>query len=215
LRIYHFINATYGLEAIQNRRIKVSRISSLNDPFEYLQYQTENHFARFLLKARRTEMNKSWGILCFSASYANPVQWAHYADAHRGICLGFEVPDDRLFKVEYVKSRAAYPEFQAALKFGPERFLQHMLSRKYDQWAYEQEHRMLHEFPKKLNSSAMHFVDFNAELELREVLLGARYSGDRRLLRTVLKDYDRSIRPHTVCASHTEFRMVKTGEEET
>jgi hypothetical protein len=213
LRVYHFIGAEYGLNAIQNRRIKISRINSLNDPFEYLQYQTENHFARFLLKARRTEMNKSWGILCFSAIYASPVQWAHYANAHRGICLGFEVPDDRLFKIEYVKGRAAYPEFQAALKLDHKQFLQHMLSRKYDHWAYEQEHRMLHELPTKLKSDVMHFVEFNSELELREVVFGARFSGDRRIFRAAWRFYDPVIRPMTVCASHSEFKMVRNGEE--
>lgn len=208
------MNAEYGFEAIQSRRIKVSRITSLNDPFEYLQYQTENHFARFLLKQRRSEMNKFFGILCFSASCRSPVQWAHYADNHRGVCLGLDVPVERLFKIEYVKARAAHAEFQAALKLDHMRFLEHMLSRKYDHWAYEEEWRMLHAFPNKLKSGALHFLDFSPELELREVLFGARFEGNKRNFRTALKTYTPEIRPLTVRPSHSEFKMVKDGESE-
>lgn len=212
LRVYHFINTRYGFDSILNRRIKVSRVSSLNDPFEYFQYQTDNHFARFLLRERRSAMNKLWGLLCFSGSYANPVQWAHYADCHRGMCLGFDVPSDRLLKIEYVKQRASFEEFQEALKLREEEFLMHMLSKKYEHWAYEEEYRLLHRFKKKTKGGELCFTDFSEDLELREVLLGARFDGDRKVLRAMLKDFDPLVRTFTVSASSGEFRMVRAGQ---
>ena len=36
MRVYKFLNAKYGLEALKNRRLKIARISDLNDPFELL-----------------------------------------------------------------------------------------------------------------------------------------------------------------------------------
>jgi hypothetical protein len=42
-------------------------------------------------------------MLCFSRDWHNPVQWSHYADKHRGICLGFDVPDSLLVPVQYTK----------------------------------------------------------------------------------------------------------------
>ena len=31
--------------------------------------------------------------------------WAHYADSHKGIAIGFDVLDNLLFKIDYVESR--------------------------------------------------------------------------------------------------------------
>jgi hypothetical protein len=36
MRLYHFIRERFGLEAIRDSRLKISRINELNDPFEFL-----------------------------------------------------------------------------------------------------------------------------------------------------------------------------------
>ena len=36
----------------------------------------------------------------------NPLLWSHYADKHRGICLGFDMDDRILWQVKYVKERS-------------------------------------------------------------------------------------------------------------
>ena len=48
-------------------------------------------------------------MLCFSFKWSNPVLWAHYADKHKGICLGFDVPDDNVQRVKYVDTRLPFP----------------------------------------------------------------------------------------------------------
>jgi hypothetical protein len=209
VRVYHFINSQFGEEAIRRQRVKISRINALNDPFEHLQYQTENHVARFLLRERRNRMNRLWGILCFSASYANPVQWAHYADVHRGLCLGFDVSDEGLIKIEYVKHRASFDEFQSAMKLGELSFLRHMLSKKYDHWAYEEEHRVLVSLGREVKQDWMCFASFCADLQLREVIFGARFDGDRRAIRKWLKDSSPDVATFSVTPSTSEFKMVR------
>lgn len=89
MRVYHFLNAEYGLAAIADRQIKVSRINLLNDPFEYLQFESENYAVRLVQKHRKTEANKHYGIICFTEQFSNPVLWAHYADRHSGGVSGF------------------------------------------------------------------------------------------------------------------------------
>ena len=42
------------------------------------------------------------GILCFSADGRDPVIGAHYSDKHRGVCLGFDIPDNKGRKVDYM-----------------------------------------------------------------------------------------------------------------
>ena len=36
MHVYHFLCAKFGLEALRKRRLRVSRIMDLNDPFEFL-----------------------------------------------------------------------------------------------------------------------------------------------------------------------------------
>ena len=44
------------------------------------------------------------GLVWFSANWNNPVQWSHYADHHRDLCLGFKVTA-QAHKVAYVSER--------------------------------------------------------------------------------------------------------------
>lgn len=100
MRVYHFINEKFGLENIKRRRLKIARIDELNDPFEFIA-RADNERERAALRATREEQTKKTGLLCFSRSWQNPVQWSHYADRHRGFCLGFDVPDALIKEVTY------------------------------------------------------------------------------------------------------------------
>jgi len=59
------------------------------------------------------ELNDIAGVMCFSSTWKNPVMWSHYADQHRGICLGFEVPDVYRKKIKYVARRQPFRHSKA------------------------------------------------------------------------------------------------------
>jgi len=46
MRLYHFLNAEYGLLDIRHRRLKIARINELNDPFEFLGVATKSRRLR-------------------------------------------------------------------------------------------------------------------------------------------------------------------------
>ena len=55
---YHFLSSKYGLEAIRDQRIKVSKLDDLNDPFEFHSVQlgdkeVRERFNEFLQEAFR------------------------------------------------------------------------------------------------------------------------------------------------------------------
>ena len=50
-------------------------------------------------------MSDRFGLLCFTKHWRNPVLWSHYADTHRGLCLGFEVDDTVSVRVRYTAKR--------------------------------------------------------------------------------------------------------------
>lgn len=87
-RVYHMMQDKWALVAIDDQRLKISRFEDLNDPFELLAMNRHTQAARKASKQFRAAFNASQGLLCFGADWSNSVMWSHYADKHKGICLG-------------------------------------------------------------------------------------------------------------------------------
>ena len=113
MQVYHFINTQYGQQALLKRGLKIARVHELNDPFEFMGIDVSEDTLREAMESVKDQYNEIWGILCFSNRWDNPVQWAHYADGHRGLCLGFDIPDEHLTKVTYKNKRLSADEFHA------------------------------------------------------------------------------------------------------
>ena len=105
MRLYHFLNEQYGLEDLREKRLKIGRIMELNDPFEFVGVDLSDRSFRESMENTKKDLSEEFGILCFSENWNHPVQWAHYADGHKGLCLGFDVPDRLLAAVNYVDER--------------------------------------------------------------------------------------------------------------
>jgi hypothetical protein len=94
--VFHFINEEFGLEDLRKRRLKIATLNELNDPFEFLGVNLSGKSLRRAFKVMKDQLSVRYGLLCFSHNWHNPVQWSHYADKHRGLCLGFDIPEARL-----------------------------------------------------------------------------------------------------------------------
>lgn len=51
--------------------------------------------------------NSRYGVTCFSILKDNIIMWSHYADSHKGICLGFDINDGDCIDSFLDKSRNA------------------------------------------------------------------------------------------------------------
>jgi hypothetical protein len=207
VRVYHFLNEQYGLEAIANKVLKVSRLKALNDPFEYYHIDTDNYGTRSVLKGRLNRTNRELGIICFSQNYTSPVQWAHYGDSHRGICLGFDVPDEDLFEIEYVKHRTAGGEFKNSLDLKGRDYIKYMLSRKHEHWKYEQEVRMIIPFSEKVMDDRLIFTPFSDKFTLRQIFLGVRCSTSIKNIKSYLGKERDKLQIYKMEMSRTEYAI--------
>ena len=63
--VYHFLPAIYALEDIQKKRIKISEIDQLNDPFELWCVSQQDPQLRLALRKYKKEMTKRFGMICF------------------------------------------------------------------------------------------------------------------------------------------------------
>src|SRR5713101_1589714 len=109
MRAYKFLDAHFGLKSLYEKRLKQSRIHELNDPFELTPYVLTDPVLRKAFLTTRDDLSNNRGVLCFSAAWRDPVIWAHYSDKHRGLCLGFEIPDDIGKRTNYIPRRLPFP----------------------------------------------------------------------------------------------------------
>lgn len=96
-----------------------------------------------------------FGVFCGSEIYDSTLMWSHYADNHKGVCIGFEFPQTKEFldnfvakeniipmKVSYVDNIVKAP-CEVNGELFPESTLRHWFSTKSKVWEYEQEIRLL------------------------------------------------------------------------
>ena len=121
------------------------------------------------------------GIACFSESDNILLMWSHYADSHKGVCLTFDIEKDLDFfsipyKVDYLSN---YPKINP-FNVPENKEVQLVLATKSNEWAYEQEIRIVKN--KDNNPKFRGPIAFNPEA-LTEIKFGYKCSDEQ--IRTV------------------------------
>ncbi|WP_061038803.1 DUF2971 domain-containing protein [Vibrio coralliirubri] len=172
MRVYHFLSTEFAYKDLREKRLKVSELNRLNDPFEFLGMNLADPDLRKAMKKTKNQLAKSKGLICFSRNWRNPVQWAHYADSHKGICLGFDIPDSLLSKVNYVDERIEYPNGFT------EADMLELLTTKFAHWSYEEEYRVFVELNTR--EDGLYYAPFSSDMKLKQVIIGACSKATRR-----------------------------------
>jgi len=142
--VYHFTSSEFAIKALRDRRLKIARINELNDPFEFCAADFSDSSTQTKLEAFKNQANERFGMICFCENYHDPVLWSHYADAHRGVALVFEIPDDMAIHINYQPERFRMDVDTAIQRGGfNESDLNQLISIKFSSWGYEKEIRML------------------------------------------------------------------------
>ncbi len=207
MNLFHFRDKEFGLRSIKERRLKISRIMELNDPFEFLGASLEDREFRKAIIETKKQLSKTTGLLCFSQKWQNPVQWSHYANEHKGICMEFEVPDQFIFKVNYEEER---------LNVESEIDLQTMyryLTTKFAHWSYEEEYRLFITLDKNEEENGLYFSDFSENLILKKVIVGARSDITRKELSGALGNLKNQVEVFKARPAFKTFEVVRNKNE--
>lgn len=175
MRAYHLAPEHWALESMRRRCLKLAMLEDMNDPFELLgiEFRTPEDRA-FFQQELKPEMNGTIGILCFSRKWDNPVLWSHYADKHRGLCLGFDIPDQWAKNVTYVGQRLkADIEHDNPLDDTNSPGYK-LVTTKYSHWKYEDEVRLIFPLEHVQREGPNYFVPYCDILSLQEVVVGLR-----------------------------------------
>src|SRR6266404_3134304 len=144
MRVYYMTSAKWAEVILKERRLKLSRFYESNDPFELRLIDSRPRDTRQFVRMIENYYNKNVGLICFGSDWISPVMWAHYAEKHTGLCLGFEVEDSLLTKVTYTDEKINAPMGGHLPKFGlSAALLTKVVSTKATDWSYEHEYRVM------------------------------------------------------------------------
>jgi hypothetical protein len=207
VHVYKFLDSQFGLKSLYERRLKIARVEELNDPFELTPYNLKDPVDRVAFQRTRRRLGERFGMVCFSATCTDPVLWAHYSDKHRGICLGFEIAGNHWREVEYVRDRLPFPDdffkLNAVARLG---VATDMIFTKYENWNYESEIRTW--APLDHEEDGLFFCDFDENLKLTQVLVGARCTLPKAAIARALGRFANGIELTKVRAAFQTFQIV-------
>lgn len=156
--------------------IKVSRILNLNDLFELRPYLRIDRGKKRRLEKIRKQAANTYGMICFSDNWHEPLLWGHYANRNRGVALGFEIISNkyRILPVSYPKERERDP-FGNMENIAISDYIRELGYKKYANWSYEKEYRFFVKLDECFNIEGNYFFRFGNDLKLREVIVGPEH----------------------------------------
>jgi hypothetical protein len=192
--------SNYVIEEISKQQLYAATSQELNDPFECCAPVAWNvelmkeQFIKFATayglspgKAEEEfDSSVEWGkrgllqrweatragtrIVCFSAKSDSIRMWSYYAQAHEGICVGYDTTKRPFWVVQKVKYQNPDIPFDvvAASQNDPTEIAAHTTCRKSSEWEFEEEYRI------PVNIEGMPSLIPFESVAIKEIRLGAR-----------------------------------------
>ena len=209
IRVYHLTPTVHGISSISLRRLKVTRFSDANDPFELMALNTNEREIGRLVRGFKRSQNRALGLLCFCQNWTHPLLWSHYAGKHEGICLGFDVKRGKdVQEVCYEEKRLRMVKGKLSI---PENMKEKLLRTKYGGWQYEKELRRFVDLSKTKREHGLYFQPFDEDLRLKEVILGVRNNHSLETIRTLTAATNPEAFVFKVRLERRSFRIVGDG----
>ena len=175
MRAYHLSGVQFAISNIALRRLKISRFRDLNDPFELAGADATDPNIRESFERSRARLDKNFGCICFSRAWSDPVLWAHYAEKHYGIALGFDIDDECMKPIDYISKPFSLEQEHPGAKPKIDIDVAYRwLFTKFKGWKYEKEVRASFKLDHKSQQAGLYFAEFSEKVKLREVILGVR-----------------------------------------
>ncbi len=176
VRVYYFTAIKHASDNINNKRLKMSSFDAVNDLFEIYSFLEINDRVRTTeLDDLRSEAKKSASEKCFLSTtldWNSPAMWAHYADTHKGVCLGIDIKKDLLKPVNYVSNRGLVSEGVL------ENCTDDLFRTKHSSWSYENEYRViLPQNDSRITKGELNYFNSGCDsFTFRELIFGCALS---------------------------------------
>lgn len=152
--------------------------------------------------ALHQEFCQRFGVACFSKTADNPTMWAHYADEHNGVCVGFaDLSIDSFPGITMAGDVNYQAELPVVQYFGeePQQVAHKIFFTKSADWGYEREFRLV--------ADADTTLTMNPAL-VQEVILGMHMSeSNRDRVRKIAACRGTSVSVRTAHLSYSKYEM--------
>lgn len=210
MRVYYLTGSQVALSNLALRRLRVSRFSDLNDPFELLAVDLAKKEHRTALRKTKERIDQKRGLICFTKYWHNPLVWGHYAEKHTGMCLGFDIPDQMLVPVIYAERPSKIRiDSKTNTPVLSEQVMNRLLRTKFADWKYEEEVRLFVELGEHPKESGSYFYSFSDRLVLREIILGPRCEIPLAKLRELVTPFEQPVQVIKSRIAFSSFRVVE------
>lgn len=210
MRLYYMTTRAWALVILRERRLKISTIPELNDPFELLGASVGQKDMRRAMRVLHDDWSRTLGMVCMTDNWKSPVMWAHYAEKHYGVCLGFDVTDRPgvISKVDYVPDRLRdFLDRSKPLLGVNQKVIEQILATKFKDWSYEREYRVFAGLKERENDK--YYLDFGPDLVLREVILGSRCTLNSQDVAKAVRKPAARVKIIKARAAFDSFRIIR------
>jgi len=133
-----------------------------------------------------TDMIEHAGVVCLSKMRDQTLMWSHYADEHRGFCMGFQpngLGRSATSRVEYCARESVLDLDRFKGSIG--HIVGQVLCTKVSEWSYEQEWRLIYRIEQE-SERARPWSEF---MTLTAIYLGLKMpEQQKQTIRTIFKD---------------------------
>ncbi|MGO8086870.1 DUF2971 domain-containing protein [Rhizobium leguminosarum] len=181
----------------------------MNDPFDFLGVAVNTTEQRRDLDKTRQGLNVAFGLLCMSTTWQEPLLWSHYADKHKGMCLGFDVDDTHWEPVRYRAARPSLNYYSVSdfTELSDDALTDIRLT-KFNAWRYEREYRLNVEI-KNPQSPGLHWVLYSDKMALKQVIVGPRTSASRETIERVVSTTGSDVEIFKARVAFKSFKVIK------
>lgn len=194
---------------------KVSTMESLkNAVFEFQKNDYRNSCSMF-----QTAISKRHGVVCLSTKYNDILMWSHYTNHHKGMVIGFDIdklaPDSKTrITVSYDCEKIRVPifidpeDFKRQLE-NPDSAYFRIYQRKYIQWEYESEIRLIASLDKK-DIDGEYYIDIKPEM-IKMIYLGCRSDSYLEKIVKIIREKEEftHISLFKMDRSYSHFRLIE------
>lgn len=195
--LFHYTNFDSFLKIIETMTLKSSPLAKMNDLNEAsVEFVDWNRNFLLLLKAEK-HIKNDCSVICFTRNYMSegicqlggnhPAMWAHYADDSKGVCIVLDektlmennkdLLSEYFHKIEEVcychncspDDSIVEDEYSNVSDFLQKNY-QELFFKKYVDWSYEKETRLLIEAPE---------LFLNIKGAIKYIILGGRIKEDK------------------------------------
>ncbi|WP_019844530.1 DUF2971 domain-containing protein [Dickeya zeae] len=165
-----------------------------------------HHIKRYLLK------NYDIGVLSLAKKFDCPLMWSHYADQHKGFCIGYDVSENDssdIYPVDYKGKRFIRTQQVHDMLFGSDDNVINTAKKEIDRvillskspsWKYENEYRVINK--KGLQDSNFRLSDVTFGLRFKE---SAKFS-----VMSALQSRQGDIKFYEMSLSDQTFKLKRT-----